>query len=125
MIYEALGKRKMNESIDLSSTVKRVHTDQPTLAQPQTYLSPYDSACSTPSVALSSDMDLVHNGPVYDLPPRPKTPPLGMTLAHYDPSSGGYTASVVKSADEVTAGICTGMTPVYRAPMERWGSCLI
>lgn len=58
-------------------------------------------------------------------PPRPKTPPLGMTLAHYDASSGGYTASVVKSSDEINSNICTGMTPTYRPPMERWGSCFI
>lgn len=59
------------------------------------------------------------------LPPRPTTPPLGMTLAHYDASKGGYTASVVASQNEVKSNICSGMTPLYRTPMERWGSCLL
>lgn len=59
------------------------------------------------------------------LPPRPTTPPLGMTLAHYDAASGGYATTVVKSADQIDSTICSGMTPAYRSPMERWGSCLI
>jgi hypothetical protein len=58
-------------------------------------------------------------------PPRPTTPPLGMTLSHYDPSTGTYNSSQINSQHEVTSKICTGMTPVYRAPFERWGSCLI
>lgn len=58
-------------------------------------------------------------------PMRPTTPPLGMTLAHYDASTGSYTSSQLNSNHEVKSAICTGMTPVYRAPFERWGSCLI
>lgn len=61
----------------------------------------------------------------HTLPPRPTTPPLGMTLSHYDPSTGSYTPSQFNSHHEVKSSICTGMTPVYRAPFERWGSCLI
>ncbi|KAI9013413.1 hypothetical protein CLU79DRAFT_769238 [Phycomyces nitens] len=76
-----------------------------------------------------NDMDVCDNSASgilpSDLPLRSTTPPLGMTLAHYDASIGGYTASVVKSEDRIDAPICSGMTPVYRAPMERWGSCLI
>lgn len=59
------------------------------------------------------------------VPDRPSTPPLGMTLAHYNPATGDYTASQLNSNHEVKSPICTGMTPVYRAPFERWGSCLI
>ncbi|KAI9305694.1 hypothetical protein BJ944DRAFT_239419 [Cunninghamella echinulata] len=58
-------------------------------------------------------------------PPRSTTPPLSMTLAHYNESSGGYTPSMVKSTNEVSSSICTAMTPAYRSPMERFGSCLI
>ncbi|CAO3643770.1 unnamed protein product [Cunninghamella echinulata] len=58
-------------------------------------------------------------------PPRSTTPPLSMTLAHYDEASGGYTSSMVKSTNEVSSSICTAMTPAYRSPMERFGSCLI
>ncbi|ORX61937.1 hypothetical protein DM01DRAFT_1403669 [Hesseltinella vesiculosa] len=56
---------------------------------------------------------------------RPTTPPLSMTLAHYSESAGGYTQTQVKSSDHISSSICTGMTPVYRAPTDRWGSCLI
>lgn len=59
------------------------------------------------------------------IPDRPSTPPLGMTLSHYNPATGGYTSSQLNSNSEVKSSICTGMTPVYRAPFERWGSCLI
>lgn len=59
------------------------------------------------------------------IPDRPSTPPLGMTLAHYNPATGDYTSSQLNSNHEVKSSICTGMTPVYRAPFERWGSCLI
>ncbi|OBZ88031.1 hypothetical protein A0J61_03913 [Choanephora cucurbitarum] len=57
--------------------------------------------------------------------PRPTTPPLGMTLCHYNPNTGSYTSSQINSNHEVKSQICTGMTPVYRPPFERWGSCLI
>ncbi|KAI8057570.1 uncharacterized protein B0P05DRAFT_591265 [Gilbertella persicaria] len=56
---------------------------------------------------------------------RPTTPPLGMTLCHYNANTGSYTSSQINSNHEVKSQICTGMTPVYRAPFERWGSCLI
>lgn len=57
--------------------------------------------------------------------PRCKSPPLGMTLAHFDPASGGYATSVLKSEENVSAPICSGMTPAYRPPIERWGSCML
>ena len=60
-----------------------------------------------------------------DLPMRPSTPPLGMTLSHYNPATGSYTSSQISSDNEIKSQICSGMTPVYRAPFERWGSCLI
>ncbi|GAN11417.1 hypothetical protein MAM1_0588d10979 [Mucor ambiguus] len=60
-----------------------------------------------------------------DLPMRPSTPPLGMTLSHYNPATGSYTSSQISSDNEIKSKICSGMTPVYRAPFERWGSCLI
>lgn len=63
--------------------------------------------------------------PQSDLPMRPSTPPLGMTLSHYNPATGSYTSSQINSDNEMKTQICSGMTPVYRAPFERWGSCLI
>lgn len=62
---------------------------------------------------------------VREIPSRPTTPPLGMTLSHYNPATGSYTSSQINSNHEVKSAICTGMTPVYRPPFERWGSCLI
>ncbi|CEG76850.1 hypothetical protein RMATCC62417_11687 [Rhizopus microsporus] len=59
------------------------------------------------------------------MPPRPKTPPLGMTLSHYNPQTGSYVASQLISNHEVKETICTGMTSVYRAPIERYGSFII
>ncbi|KAI8975493.1 hypothetical protein BDF20DRAFT_879031 [Mycotypha africana] len=56
---------------------------------------------------------------------RPPTPQLGMTLSHYDASTGSYMSSQLNSNYEVKSPICTGMIPVYRPPFERWGSCLI
>jgi hypothetical protein len=63
--------------------------------------------------------------PQSDLPMRPSTPPLGMTLSHYNPATGSYASSQINSDNEMKTQICSGMTPVYRAPFERWGSCLI
>ncbi|KAI8997893.1 hypothetical protein BDB01DRAFT_831414 [Pilobolus umbonatus] len=57
--------------------------------------------------------------------PRCTTPPLSMTLSHYDPTTGTHKTSSINSMQEVKSPICTGMTPVYRAPFERWGSCLL
>lgn len=62
---------------------------------------------------------------VFQVPPRPTTPPLSMSLSHYDASTGTYSSSQLNSQPEVKSQMCTGMTPVYRAPFERWGSCLI
>ncbi|KAI9366450.1 hypothetical protein BD770DRAFT_5060 [Pilaira anomala] len=59
------------------------------------------------------------------LPPRPNTPPLGMTLSHYDSSTGAYTSSQLNSMDEVNTVICSGMTPVYKPSFERFGSYII
>ncbi|KAI8146236.1 hypothetical protein BJV82DRAFT_666032 [Fennellomyces sp. T-0311] len=59
------------------------------------------------------------------IPPRSTTPPLGMTLAHYNANSGGYSTSVVKSANEFSSPVCSGMTGVYRSTSERWGSTIL
>ena len=77
-------------------------------------------ANTAPNVCTPQEMDRDQ-----DMPMRPTTPPLGMTLSHYDPNTGSYTSSQLNSNHEVKGPICTGMTPVYRAPFERWGSCLI
>ncbi|KAG2227848.1 hypothetical protein INT45_002086 [Circinella minor] len=58
------------------------------------------------------------------LPPRSTTPPLSMTLSHSN-SNGGYATSVVKSANEHSSTVCSGMTPVYRPAAERWGSSFL
>jgi hypothetical protein len=57
--------------------------------------------------------------------PRCSSPPLGMTLAHYDSASGGYSTSLLKTENSFDAPICSGMTPAYRSPIERWGSCML
>ncbi|KAI9244341.1 hypothetical protein BY458DRAFT_561025 [Sporodiniella umbellata] len=59
------------------------------------------------------------------LPTRPKTPPLGMTLAHYNPNTGSYVSSQLNSDQEIKSSICTGMTPIYQSPIERWGSTIL
>lgn len=56
---------------------------------------------------------------------RPMTPPLGMTLSHYNPRTGSYTFSQLNSQDKINSPICTGMTPVYKPSFEKWGSCTI
>ncbi|KAI8063012.1 hypothetical protein BDF21DRAFT_369001 [Thamnidium elegans] len=90
-------KRKGDVNNEVTN-VKRVHTD---------YLQPTSTMIPT------------------DLPARPTTPPLGMTLSHYNPSTGTYTSSQLISEDQVTSSICTGMTPAYKPSFERWGSCII
>ncbi|KAG2177535.1 hypothetical protein INT44_008047 [Umbelopsis vinacea] len=57
--------------------------------------------------------------------PRCKSPPLGMTLAHFDSASGGYSTSLLKTENSTDSPICSGMTPAYRPAMERWGSCML
>ncbi|CAO3661948.1 unnamed protein product [Rhizopus stolonifer] len=59
------------------------------------------------------------------LPPRPTTPPLGMTLSHYNPATGSYVSSQLKSEQEIKSSICSGMTPIYQSPIEPWGSSLL
>ena len=58
-------------------------------------------------------------------PLRPKSPPLGMTLSHFDASTGSYNSTVVNMADAVDTSVCSGMTPVYRTAAERYGSELL
>ncbi|CAO3625073.1 unnamed protein product [Mucor fragilis] len=91
------------------------HHMEEILAQPThtTYTAP--TAVPAPSLQTAQS----------DLPMRPSTPPLGMTLSHYNPATGSYTSSQISSDNEIKSQICSGMTPVYRAPFERWGSCLI
>ncbi|CAO3642722.1 unnamed protein product [Mucor hiemalis] len=80
-------------------------------------------ANTTSTTTIPMDDDMMEGD--FIIPDRPSTPPLGMTLSHYNPATGGYTSSQLNSNSEVKSSICTGMTPVYRAPFERWGSCLI
>lgn len=102
-------------------TSKRLHTtnDENSPSSPSDCI--MDDVVNTP---LSFNTTTVLQPPQTQ-PMRSTTPPLGMTLAHYDASTGSYTSSQVNSNPEVRSPICTGMTPVYRAPFERWGSCLI
>lgn len=58
-------------------------------------------------------------------PLRPKSPPLGMTLSHFDASTGSYSSSVVNITDAVDTNVCSGMTPMYRTAAERFGSELL
>ncbi|OAD70795.1 hypothetical protein PHYBLDRAFT_170882 [Phycomyces blakesleeanus NRRL 1555(-)] len=106
-------KRKNLEE-EIAPSPKRVHPSETTVTMEECGDNVMD-LCDNQTFSISPS----------DLPPRSTTPPLGMTLAHYDASVGGYTASVVKTENRFDAPICSGMTPVYRAPMERWGSCLI
>ncbi|KAI8884919.1 hypothetical protein K501DRAFT_216746 [Backusella circina FSU 941] len=108
------SKRKNDTIEDVS--VKRPFLDKQTPITTNDYFSQ-----NTPPSTLDSPMEESTN---YTSPPRPSTPPLGMTLAHYDANTGTYSSSVIKSHHAQTQ-ICTGMTPVYRPPFERWGSCLI
>ncbi|KAL1928294.1 hypothetical protein VTP01DRAFT_3210 [Rhizomucor pusillus] len=118
-------KRKLDECLG-STDAKRLNV----ASTPSSFSS---SSSSSSHMELDTHSDNVHVFAAphttipssMTVPPRPTTPPLGMTLAHYDASTGGYTASVVASQDEVKSSICSGMTPIYRTPMERWGSCLL
>lgn len=56
---------------------------------------------------------------------RPSTPPLGMTLSHYNAETGTYISLQLNSQDIINSPICTGMTPVYKPSFERWGSSTI
>ncbi|KAI8353195.1 hypothetical protein BD560DRAFT_449827 [Blakeslea trispora] len=99
-----LAKRKNTESWSKDNT-KRIHTINHSPLPKEDYS--MEDAYTPPAI------------------PRPTTPPLGMTLCHYNPNTGSYTSSQINSNHEVKSQICTGMTPVYRPPLERWGSCLI
>lgn len=56
---------------------------------------------------------------------RPSTPPLGMTLSHYNAATGQYISSQLETQDKINSPICSGMTPVYKPSFERWGSCTL
>ncbi|KAI7902385.1 uncharacterized protein BX663DRAFT_486699 [Cokeromyces recurvatus] len=102
-----------------STTIKRMHTS----SSLDNTISNINSSHLMISTSLQTKDNITT---MAQLPPlRPSTPPLGMTLSHYNPTTGSYTASQLNVDHEVKSKICTGMTPVYRAPFERWGSCLI
>ncbi|KAL7318971.1 hypothetical protein PS15m_002152 [Mucor circinelloides] len=133
-------KRKTIDDYDMSKedAVKRMmHTLPSTSSYPlaQDYLpspaedhhmeeilvKPTHTTCTAPTPVPAPPPQITQS----DLPMRPSTPPLGMTLSHYNPATGSYTSSQISSDNEIKSQICSGMTPVYRAPFERWGSCLI
>lgn len=88
--------------------------------------SPSSDECVVSPLSISiSPNDHLMNDAVISQPKRCTTPPLSMTLAHYDPCTGTHITSAIHTMSEVNSTICTGMTPVYRAPFERYGSCLL
>jgi hypothetical protein len=105
----------------MATTAKRLHT---TANEESNTPSSPEEDCIMDDVLITQPT-FNATVPPQPQPMRPTTPPLGMTLAHYDASTGSYTSSQLNSNHEVKSSICTGMTPVYRAPFERWGSCLI
>ncbi|CAM0140239.1 hypothetical protein VKS41_007818 [Umbelopsis sp. WA50703] len=118
-----LKRKNIQDHTDMSAA-KRAATIQPPspFDTPLPHNNPYSMSAPPSTCGLqqlsphpSNDANI----------PRCKSPPLGMTLAHFDPASGGYATSVLKSEETVSAPICSGMTPAYRPPIERWGSCML
>ncbi|KAI8066671.1 hypothetical protein BC940DRAFT_319821 [Gongronella butleri] len=88
----------------------------------------YVTPCFMPPVNNMAAYEPSNNATTaaFDTPVRrPTTPPLSMTLSHFDASTGNYTHSQVRSTHQISSTVCTGMTSAYRGPTDRWGSCLI
>ncbi|RUS16210.1 hypothetical protein BC937DRAFT_91493 [Endogone sp. FLAS-F59071] len=73
-----------------------------------------------------------HDANVTSSPPMPcsfasRSPPLGMTLAHYDPVMGGYNVTTLTTVEPTMkferGRTCAGTNGGHR--LEKWGACMI
>ncbi|KAJ8656459.1 hypothetical protein O0I10_007782 [Lichtheimia ornata] len=113
MSFDASKKRKNTQVLETNDDVKR--------PIPETPSSAYDKN-EEHSINTSSFIPVTSSSSSPADPLRPKSPPLGMTLSHFDASTGSYSSSVVNITDAVDTNVCSGMTPVYRTAAERYGS---
>ncbi|KAI9491668.1 hypothetical protein BDB00DRAFT_874052 [Zychaea mexicana] len=121
--FSASKKRKNDEVTDLKTAADAIINNDSNTAKRQN--NPATQPIQTGGLQQPVFTESYFMPNQSQLPPRSTTPPLSMTLAHYNANSQSYATSVVRSAEEQSTAVCSGMTPVYRPAAERWGSSFL